>query len=1501
MRSTIKFFIEHPTIVNLCVLMIVGLGALRLISTQTTYFPKAQVRFVDISIVYPGATPEQVEEGVILKIEEELEGLEGLDRFTSSSGASLGQVTVELTEDADADVTLSLVKNAVDKINNFPRGVEPPIVEKRENKDLAMAVAIQGNIGLQAKKDYIEDIKKDLLNKKGISDVEVSGAPEQEIEISVSESDLRAYNLTFTQVAGAVQMANLETFGGEIKTGNRNINIKANEKGYYARDLQNIIVSARSDGAAVYLRDVAEIQDQFKDVPGKRYVDGEETIVFNVFARANENILDNSELTLAYVEEFNANHQDVRLTVVEDGSEAVRENISTMTSNGIAGFVLVLIVLALFLDKYLAFWVALKIPVAIIGMFMLAGIQDLTINVVSLFAFVIVLGILVDDGVVIGENIFQWAKKKGVSPAEAALEGTMEMVVPVLISLSTTAVAFSMFFFLPTRTGEFFGEMAFVVVAVLFVAVLESFFFLPAHLAHSKALKEDNRPSRVERFFNGIIEGINAKLYQPALKFFVTRWKLMPYVTIVAFVVLLVGAFGLMGSGTVGFTFFPNLDDKAVFIELDMPPGTPIEVTTARLTEIQQAAIVANKKLRETYDRDMITYVEVITGPRANQGKLRVNYINSAQRDISSFDLTNAIREAAPEIPEAMSVVYGIGATSAVFGRPVSIALRGKDLNELRAARDELKANMKTRKDIKDVSDTDQAGVQEAVIRLRPNGERLGLTLASVMNQVRSAFFGIEAQSLQRGDEEVEVWVRYPAAERQSERQLADMRITTPNGGSYPLQEIAYFDYGTANQVINRLEGEREIRVEANVADALVSAPKVIGELTEGPLAQISQKFPTVSWSAEGQSRESDKMGGGAGLVFPVIMLLMLALIVFAFNSFSQALMTFVLYPFAFIGVILGHWIQGEPLNVFSIIGTIALIGVFTNNSLVLIATLNQLLEEGMGFYAAIKEATVSRFRPILLTTVTTVAGLAPLLASDSLGAQFLKGPAIAMAYGLSFGLLNVLFLLPALLVVVNGGRRLVKRVSTLNKVRATPEQVEPAVRAKAFRLPTGDNVVSASVILVLLICSADPVKAQEPLVTLQEAITTSLAQNPQLKALGYAKALTANNVNPAVAGIGPRIDLKGQALVGYGDSRVQTINLGPPEAGDPAPLELNGIRHGIVFGPEANWLVFDGGAGKARLEQLRLVDEATALEIENLREQIVAAVTNTYLTAAKLQRQRDLAAENIELTNERISRAERDAQFGMGNSLRSLQARVDLSTDSVAYRNLDLQVNNLYRSLNQLMGRDPDQPLALASVVLPTPQILDYAALKTELLANNEELVKARHRIRMSEQALQLANTAWKPALQLYANASYYNQTDNANFLLENRNYGTEAGVRISYPLYDGGTRKINRQNATIEISQRGVELNATELELSTFLRQAVAKYEHARSLLAFERANLPTFELNFTKTRTDYSLGQIDATTLRTAQLNLNAAKTRVALLEFGIYEAEVEVLRLVGRLVD
>ena len=1051
MKSLIKYFIQHPTLVNLAVILLVGIGLMRLSGTRSTSFPSQKVRHLDIVVPFPGASPGEVEEGVTIKIEDNLDGIVGIDRVVSTSQQNQSRVEVEIEEYADANQVLLEVRNAVDKINNFPRGVEPPSVEKREPMDITLSLGLTGSLPLVAMKDHAEAIKDAFLAMPGISKVFVVGLPGEEIEVRVHENDLRAFGLEVDDVRLAIANANLEAYGGEIETAQKNITVKADDRGYYAKDLQNIVVRADRDGKVVYLKDVAEVVDQFEDSANAQYMQGRQIVTVNVYTMTHEDILENAEVAQQYVTDFNATHQGVQLKVLEDGTINLKSRLKTMIDNGIVGVVLVLLVLTLFLDRYLAFWVALKIPVAIIGMFVFADIYGMTINIVSLFGFILVLGILVDDGVVIGENIYQHVKEKGKNPLRAALDGTMEMVTPVMISLTTTAVAFSLFLFLPTKAGEFFGEMAFVVIGVLVVALFESFFVLPVHLAHSKGLKQSAKLTKIEQWATQMVNFFRDKAFLPLFRAVVVGKAWANGLAILAFVGFLVSTFALVGSGVVNFTFFPNLDDDAFFVELELPPGTPVSVTRERLAQIEAAAwsVNSNYQRQRKDQRDILLFAEQTTGPLDNQGKLKFTFINVEQRGISSFELSRAIREASPPIPEATRLIYGLGATSAVFGLPVSFSLSGKDLKSLREAKERLKTAMNAHPDVKDVSDNDMQGTKELRIKLKPQAELLGLKLAWVMRQIRAAYFGMEAQSLQREDEEVEVWVRYPKTGRNDEQQLFDTRIVAPSGEAYLLKDIAYVEEKTGTLAINHLEKRREVRVEANVANIGVSAPKAIADIEENIIKDIMKDYPSLSYSVEGQNRMSFKLIGAISTVGPIVLLFILSLIVINCNSFSQGFIVFALFPFAFIGVVLGHWAHSTSLSIFSVIGTIALIGVFVNNALVLLSTMNSLLVSGLPFKAALYEAAKSRFRPILLTSVTTIAGLGPLVASSSLSAQFLKGPAIAMAYGLGFGLLNVLVLLPVLLRTANQIRLIGYRLFSQQK--HTPETVEPAVRKLKF------------------------------------------------------------------------------------------------------------------------------------------------------------------------------------------------------------------------------------------------------------------------------------------------------------------------------------------------------------------------------------------------------------------------------------------------------------------
>ncbi|MBQ0734957.1 efflux RND transporter permease subunit [Aquimarina celericrescens] len=1049
MKGAINYFIKRPTLVNLMMFLLVGLGILKLSQTQNTNFPKQKTRFVDVSVAFPGASPSEVEEGITIKIEDNLEGIEGIDRVTSTSQDNLATINVELTEEAKADKMLVEVKNAVDKITNFPAGVESASVEKRDPQDLTVSFGIMAkDMPLTAIKDIAKQIEDDFLAQPGLSQVVIQGVPDEEIEVRLRENDLRRYNLTFQQVSAAVRQANLETFGGTIENEAQVINIKTDNKGYFANDLKNIIISAGDNGQTVYLKDVADVADQFKDSATGRYFKGEPIITMSVYTLNSEDILANAEFVKNYIDTYNETRKGIELLILEDGTVNLKSRIGTMIENGITGVILVLLVLALFLDRYLAFWLAVKIPIVLLGMFLLTDIQDMTINVVSLFGFILVLGILVDDAVVVGENIYHHAKELGKPPLKAALDGTMEMLSPVIISLSTTATAFAMFFFLPEQVGEFFQEVAFVVIAVLIMAIIETFFILPGHVGHAKGIKEDIKLTKIEKWFTNAMEWMRSKLYMPAFSKTVLKNKFSRLITVVVFIGLLIGSVALIPAGVMGFTFFPNIDDDAVFVEMELPPGTPVEVTKQKLMSIEEAVWEVNEDYSEGREdgKDIIRFVEVITGPLDNQGELKITFLNGEERGISSFDISNSIAEEAPAIPEATRLIYGLGATSALFGLPVSFALKSYNLDEVRAAKEDLKIAMRDVEGLRDVSDTDLKGITEYQVRLKPNAELLGLSLSEVMAQIRSAFFGVEAQSLQRGDEEVEIWLRYPEEGRQNKAQLLDMRINGKNGSSYALSEVAYIEETVGNLTIDHLNGQREIRVEANVANKDVSAPQVIGQIESEVLTPILEKYPSVTYSVEGQSRQAFKLIDAMKVVGPIILLLIFSLIVFNCNSFAQAIMIFLLFPFALTGVIIGHLIHGEALNIFSLIGTIALIGVFVNNTLVYISTLNDLLKEGREFMEAVKEAAYSRFRPIVLTTITTVAGLGPLIFSTSLSAQFLKGPAIAIAYGLLFGLFNVLFLMPIFLINLNKFRVFwAKKVQGKKDVQR--RELEPAVR----------------------------------------------------------------------------------------------------------------------------------------------------------------------------------------------------------------------------------------------------------------------------------------------------------------------------------------------------------------------------------------------------------------------------------------------------------------------
>ncbi len=1039
MRALVKYFIKYPVAVNVLMIAIVLFGIAGIMSLKSSFFPLNQANIINITVAYPGASPEEMEEGVVLKIEDNLRGLIGIDRVTSVSSENTARITVEIFDDYDLDAVLQEVKNAVDRVPTFPTGMEPPVIAKQEIRNEAISFTVSGSgIPLKTLKQIARGIETDLRANEEISQVDIAGFPNEEIEIAVREKDLRAYNLTFDQVAQAVASANILSTGGNIKTDTEEYLIRANNRSYYGDELDFIIVKADAQGDVVRLKDVAEVRDRWSESPDRLYFNGNTAIQIRVQATNNEDLIAIADEVNAYIDQFNQKHDNVTLDVTRDASQTLKQRTQLLLENGGLGIFLVMILLSLFLRPSLAFWVAIGLPISFFGFFIFApGL--ITINVLSLFGMIIVIGILVDDGIVIGENIFQHYEM-GKSPVQAAVDGTLEVTPAIISAILTTAVAFSTFFFLEGRIGEFFSEVSIVVIITLAVSLLEALIILPSHVAHSNALKKKGKRFLVNRLSDKLMNFLRDKLYAPTLRFFLEN-KFLGFAIPVAFLIISVGA---LTGGMIKVTFFPRIASDRVSIDLKMPQGTSEAITDSLITIIEEAAWQINEDFtaRQTDNKSVIENTIKRIGPGTSTASLEINLLPGEERDFPSLEIANAIEEQVGVIYGVESIEYGSG--SNFGGKPVSISLIGNNIQQLKGAKTALKSKLQNLPQLKDISDNDPAGIKEIKLQLKDNAYLLGLTYNDVMRQVRSGFFGQPVQRFQRGQDEIRVWVRYDRSERTSIRNLDEMWIVTQTGQRVPLSEIANYSIARGEVAVNHLDGKREILVAANLKNRNESATDILTGIRENIMPEILAQYPAVTPLYEGQNREAGKLTRSVRLVLPVILFLIYAIIAFTFRSYSQPFLLFVMVPFSLIGVAWGHYIHGFPINMLSWLGIIALIGIVVNDGLVLIGKFNLYLREGMPYNDALTAAGASRFRPILLTSLTTIAGLAPLIFETSRQAQFLIPMAIAIAYGIFIATFLTLLMLPLLLHTSNSWKVNQKWLFTGN--RPSREEVERAV-----------------------------------------------------------------------------------------------------------------------------------------------------------------------------------------------------------------------------------------------------------------------------------------------------------------------------------------------------------------------------------------------------------------------------------------------------------------------
>jgi multidrug efflux pump subunit AcrB len=1033
MNRLISWFAENGVAANLIMFTIVAGGLLTVGTIRKEVFPEVDANLIAVSVPYPGAAPEEVEEGIAVPIEEAIQGVEGIRKLTSSSAEGVGTVTVEVETGYDLRVVLDEVKNRVDALDTLPVEAEKPVIREVLIRRQVLTVAVSGEADEPTLKRLGERVRDDIAALPGITQVELVATRPYEISIEVSEDALRRYGMQFDDVARAVRQSSLDLPGGSLRTDAGEILLRAKGRAYRGPEFEDLVLLSRPDGTVLRLGDVARVVDGFAETDERARFDGAPAALVQVFRVGGQSALDIAAAVKAYVAEAERRMPDgIRLTVWQDDTRVLLSRLDLLTRNGLAGFLLVILVLMLFLRASLAFWVSLGIPVSFLGALWLMPTFDVSINLLSLFAFIVVLGIVVDDAIVVGESVYTEQQRVGRGRTSAVL-GTSRVAVPVVFGVLTTVAAFAPMLMVESTMGRIMRVIPLIVIPTLIFSLVESLCVLPSHLSmHGGGRANANGRGvpalwrRVQRPVAAGLEWWTANVYRPSLET-ALRWRALTLASGLALLILMAG---LIGGGWLRFTFFPPVEADNVAVMLTMPQGTPVETTAAAVRHLETTALA----IKEDVERDNgVVFRHVLSsvgtqpyraqqsqGPGgSNQrfagshfGEVNVELAPAETRSIGSTELANLWRDRSGAIADAVEVTF----TSSLFssGEAINVELHGSDLSQLRVAAERLKMSLAAYPGIFDIADSFRAGKRELTLAIRPEAQALGLTLQDLGRQVRQGYYGEEAQRIQRGRDEVKVMVRYPADERRSLGDLEHIRIRTPQGGGVPFGQVASASHGRGYDAIRRTDRRRAVNVTADVDVARGNANEIIAELQATVLPQLIADFPGVRYSFEGEQQQQRETLDGLGRAFLFALIAIYALLAIPLRSYAQPILIMLAIPFGLVGSIGGHLLLGMDLTVLSMFGMVAMAGVAVNSSLVLVDFANRRRAEGVPLFDAVAEAGTARFRAILLTSLTTFAGLTPLMLEKSLQAQFLIPMAVSLSFGVLFSTFVTLVLVPA-------------------------------------------------------------------------------------------------------------------------------------------------------------------------------------------------------------------------------------------------------------------------------------------------------------------------------------------------------------------------------------------------------------------------------------------------------------------------------------------------------
>jgi len=1026
---------RHPVAANLVALFVVIAGLTSALTMRQEVFPQVELDIVEVRVVYQGAAPDEVEEAIVQRIEEQIEGIEGIDRLTSIAAEGAGIVRAELARGVRVAGKLDEIKSAVDRITSFPAEAERPEVKELTTRQRVIELVVYSDAGEAVVRELAYRVKDELTGTPGISLVQVARVREYEVSIEVPSDALRAYGLTLQDVADTVRRSSLDLPGGEIKAQGESILLRAKGRNYDRADFEAIVVVSARTGARVRLADIARIEDGFRDEDLIIRYQGKPAALVQVFRVGEEKVLDIVRLVERYLDASlrPGLPPGIEVAVWRDDSAEFRSRIQLLMKNGLIGLVLVLTALALFLDLRLAFWVSAGIFVAFVGAFGVMPHFGLSINMTSLFGFILAIGIVVDDAIVAGEQIYA-ENERGTPPLEAAVAGAQRVAMPVALAVSTTIAAFIPLLLVPGTIGKFLYQIPAVVIIVLAISVLEAMFVLPHHLARLQiagyaprtrigAWLADLRHA-VDRGLRRFVEGPLDR----GLRFATAHYG----VVIASGVSVLILTLGVLSAGYVRFSFFPQVEGRYVTASLELPPGATAEATLAAALEIERSGHAAARALPDPSGRDLVNAVYLTvgaqdrTGPGAagaldvlqgNKASVVFELLDPEIRTVSAREFERRWRDAVGALPQVQKLVFVSNVIN--LGSPVQIELSARTQDGLAQAVQALEEALRRIDGVYDVRNDREPGKREIQFTLKPAARALGVTLESLAQQVRAAFFGAEALRVQRGRDEVRVYVRLPRAERTSLADLARYRIRTPAGDFVPLHEVADLSPGHSPATIVRQRGRRVTSVLAEVDNAAVTGQQVNAQLVSEVIPRLQAEIPGLTYAMAGEQREQRQTLPSLAGNFVLAVFGMYALLALAFRSYVQPVIVLAAIPFGLVGATVGHLLLGLSLGLVSLFGIVGLAGIIVNGALVLVDFVNEERGRGSTPQEAIVAAAKSRFRPILLTAMTTFLGIFPLIIERSIQAQFLIPLAVSIGVGVLLGTVLLMLLTPALVMAV--------------------------------------------------------------------------------------------------------------------------------------------------------------------------------------------------------------------------------------------------------------------------------------------------------------------------------------------------------------------------------------------------------------------------------------------------------------------------------------------------